>query len=179
MMYIASLETLRLTPNHCSSPPSVEWLNKSFTTTAVRTLDPILFTDHDTGRTFSSQLAGKCSAMAFSDDDGDTWTPSQGCGMNAGADHQTVGGGPFPASDPIKGTTTYPNAVYYCSQDVALAQCALSRDGGMTFGAGGADLHPGRLLGDRRQAPRPRQGRAGRHRLRAAVRAAAATRSCR
>ncbi len=134
MMYIAFLDTLRLTPNHCSSPPSVEWLNKSFTTTAVRTLDPILFTDHDTGRTFSSQLAGKCSAMAFSDDDGDTWTPSQGCGMNAGADHQTIGGGPFPASDPIKGTTAYANAVYYCSQDVALAQCALSRDGGVTFG---------------------------------------------
>lgn len=134
LMYISSLETLRLTPDHCASPPTVEWLNKSFTTTSLRTLDPILFTDHQTGRTFSSQLAGKCSVMAFSDDDGNTWTPSQGCGMNAGADHQTVGGGPFPASDPIKGTTDYPNAVYYCSQDVALAQCALSRDGGLTFG---------------------------------------------
>ncbi len=134
LMYISSLETLRLTPDHCASPPAVEWLNKTFITTSLRTLDPILFTDHQTGRTFSSQLAGKCSAMAFSDDDGNTWTQSQGCGMNAGADHQTVGGGPFPASDPIQGTTSYPNAVYYCSQDVALAQCAVSRDGGLTFG---------------------------------------------
>lgn len=134
MMYIASLETLRLTPDHCSSPPSVEWLNKSFTTTSVRTLDPILFTDHQTGRTFSSQLAGKCSAMAYSDDDGDTWAPTQGCGMNAGADHQTIGGGPFPPDDPLQGTGGYDHAVYYCSQDVALAQCALSRDGGVTFG---------------------------------------------
>jgi hypothetical protein len=133
IMYIAALETLRLEPDHCASPPRVTWRNKSFATTSLRTLDPILFTDHDTGRTFSSQLAGKCSAMAFSDDDGETWTPSQGCGMNAGADHQTVGGGPFPASDPLQGTG-YDNAVYYCSQDVALAQCALSRDGGLTFG---------------------------------------------
>ena len=133
MMYIAALETLRLTPDHCASPPAVEWRNKSFVTTSLRTLDPILFTDHQTGRTFSSQLAGKCSSMAFSDDDGETWAPTQGCGMNAGADHQTVGGGPFPASDPLKGVG-YDNAIYYCSQDVALAQCALSRDGGVTFG---------------------------------------------
>ncbi len=30
----------------------------------------------------------------------------------------------------------YPNAVYYCSQDIATAFCAVSRDGGTTFGAG-------------------------------------------
>jgi hypothetical protein len=33
-------------------------------------------------------------------------------------------------------TSSYPNAVYYCSQDIATAFCALSRDGGTTFGAG-------------------------------------------
>ena len=31
---------------------------------------------------------------------------------------------------------TYPRAVYYCSQDIATAFCALSRNGGTTFGAG-------------------------------------------
>jgi hypothetical protein len=38
-----------------------------------------------------------------------------------------------PSANP---TSTYPNAVYYCSQDIATAFCAASRDGGVTFGAG-------------------------------------------
>ena len=36
-------------------------------------LDPILFTDAVTGRTFTSQLAGKLSLMSFSDNDGESW----------------------------------------------------------------------------------------------------------
>jgi hypothetical protein len=50
-------------------------------------------------------------------------------------DHQTIGGGHFSA-DGVGGLGTYPNAVYYCSQDIATAFCAVSRDGGTTFGAG-------------------------------------------
>jgi hypothetical protein len=59
--------------------------------------------------------------------------PSQGSGINSGVDHQTVGGGPF-APNGLGALTAYPNAVYYCSQDIADALCALSRDGGLTFG---------------------------------------------
>ena len=33
-------------------------------------------------------------------------------------------------------TSSYKRAVYYCSQDIATAFCAVSRDGGTTFGAG-------------------------------------------
>jgi hypothetical protein len=52
-------------------------------------------------------------------------------------DHQTLGGGAYSTSG-LGGlpTSTYPNAVYYCSQDIASAFCALSRDGGVTFGVG-------------------------------------------
>src|SRR5205085_7872217 len=51
-------------------------------------------------------------------------------------DNQTVGAGPFHAPltrDP--NGSQYPNAVYYCSQDVGDAACGRSDDGGQTFGA--------------------------------------------
>jgi PKD repeat protein len=135
-MFIAGLEVLRVTRDECLSGNRQEtdaWVDKTAPNNGLATLDPILFTDFRTGRTFASQLGPKCSLMSLSDDDGESWLPSQGCGINAGVDHQTVGGGPFPASDPIGGIG-YPDAVYYCSQDAAIAQCALSRDGGLTFG---------------------------------------------
>jgi len=135
-MYIAGLEVLRVTRDECLSDSRQEtddWVDKTAPNNGLATLDPILAVDYRTGRTFASQLSAKCSLMSFSDDDGESWTPSQGCGVNAGVDHQTVGSGPFPASDPIGGIG-YPNATYYCSQDAAIAQCALSRDGGVTFG---------------------------------------------
>jgi PKD repeat protein len=135
-MYIAGLEVLRMTRDECLSDSRQEtdlWVDKTAPNNGLATLDPILFTDFRTGRTFASQLGPKCSLMSFSDNDGESWTPSQGCGINAGVDHQSVGGGPFPASDPLGGIG-YSDATYYCSQDAAIAQCALSRDGGLTFG---------------------------------------------
>ena len=45
-----------------------------------------------------------------------------GAGVNAGVDHQTVGGGPFKPGVLLRGPlTAYPNAVYYASQDIGLA----------------------------------------------------------
>ena len=81
----------------------------------------------------------KTSVLAFTDNDGGVngqavgdWTPSQGSGINSGVDHHTVGGGPFKTGLP-DGTGLYANAVYYASQDIAVAQAAISRDG-LTFG---------------------------------------------
>ena len=99
-------------------------------------LDPIGWTDHTTGRTIISQLYLACSATAYSDDDFATPAqPSEGCGTGInGFDHQTIGGGPYPAG--MSGN--YPHAVYYCSQAGALllgkAYCSRSDDGGATFG---------------------------------------------
>jgi hypothetical protein len=94
----------------------------------------ILFTDHQTNRTFLSHLLllPGASASAFTDDDGTNWIPSQGAGFGSGFDHQTLGGGPFHA--PVPPLPGYRNAVYYCAQDIAFANCALSVDGGLTFG---------------------------------------------
>jgi hypothetical protein len=132
VMFIASLQTLRVTFNDAATPATATWTDVSYPLTSLVTTDPMLFTDPQTGRTFVSQLLGKTSLMAHTDDDGATWTPGMGSGINSGVDHQTVGGGPF-APSPLGGIG-YPNVVYYCSQDIALAQCAVSHDGGLTFG---------------------------------------------
>jgi hypothetical protein len=116
-------------------------VNDDVTDPANKTsLDPIGFTDSRTGRTFVSQLYLACSAASYSDDDFATRpVPSQGCGSVVnGYDHQTFGGGPFPEN--VTALGTYPHAVYYCSQGVAMllggAACARSDDGGLTFGPG-------------------------------------------
>lgn len=100
---------------------------------SVTSLDPILFTDPRTNRTFESQLAGKTALTCFTDDDGRTWTPTSGSGINSGVDHQSIGGGPF-APGGVGALTSYPDAVYYCSQDIVDASCASSHDGGLTYG---------------------------------------------
>jgi hypothetical protein len=102
--------------------------------TAVATLDAITFTDKYTGRTFDSQLLGACSGMAYTDDAGTNWTPTGGCGQGTLLDHQSVGGGPF--HSPVPTGAGYPDAVYYCAQNGFNASCAVSLDGGLTFGPG-------------------------------------------
>ena len=128
-MYQSGLQTLRV--DFSTTPPT--WTDVSHVVTSTTSLDPILFTDHMTGRTFVSQLAGACSLMAFTDNDGASWTPNPiGCGLAAAADHQTVGGGAF-APGPIGPLTSYPHTVYYCAQAVVSAQCSVSQDGGLNF----------------------------------------------
>jgi hypothetical protein len=130
VMYQAGLETLRVS-GFSSSTGTASWTSVGSTITSAVTLDPILFTDHSTGRTFVSQLSADCSLLAFSDNDGATWTQNPvGCGLAAGADHQTVGGGPFA---PGASGTGYSHSVYYCAQAIATAQCSLSLTGGLTF----------------------------------------------
>ena len=135
VMFQASLQTLRVKFNDNATPATATWEDKSGLNTSLASLDPILFTDAHTGRTIVSQLTGQDSLSAYSDDDGETWIPSQGGGIPSGVDHQSVGGGPY-APPLTGGTAAYPNAVYYCSQDLYTAFCARSDDGGLTFGPG-------------------------------------------
>ena len=114
----------------------VTWSDASGSTTSLVSLDPIAASDNKTGRWFVSQLAGVGSLMEYSDDDGRTWNVSQGSGFPAGADHQTVGAGPYPKEGLNAPLTAYPNAVYYCSQEIGTALCARSDTGGATFNAG-------------------------------------------
>ncbi|MBF4763492.1 pre-peptidase C-terminal domain-containing protein [Nocardioides islandensis] len=142
-LYQAYLSTYKVTFDDSVTPARATWSDVSAKAAngclvgSTRSLDPILFTDHQTGRTFESQLSGVNSLTCYTDDDGATWHPSTGGGIPSGVDHQTIGGGSYASSGigPLPGST-YPHAVYYCSQDIATAFCAASHDGGTTFGNG-------------------------------------------
>jgi hypothetical protein len=127
-----------VTFNDAVKPATAVWDDKRSPFARV-SLDPIMYTDDSRlggpNRTFSSQLAGATSELSYTDDDGETWFPTQGSGQPAGVDHQTVGGGPYASPAPIT-RTSYPHAIYYCSQDLVTAFCSRSDDGGVTFGPG-------------------------------------------
>ncbi len=139
-MYQAGLSTFKVDFDG-ATPANATWSDVSAKLAngcpqgSTTSLDPILFTDSATGRTFESQLTGQDSLTCYTDDDGKTWSVSQGGGIISGKDHQSIGGGSYSATavGPLPGNT-YPNAVYYCSQDIADALCAASNDGGRTFG---------------------------------------------
>lgn len=95
--------------------------------------DPYVHVDPDTDRIFLSDLqALVCSTLSFSDDGGNSWTPSPlGCGLpGGGQDHQTI----FTAKPRTLTTVDYPNLVYYCINRVADSSCATSVNGGLSFG---------------------------------------------
>jgi len=131
----------RLTPPELLSPKQPEccealWEDKSNDTVAFG-LDPILWTDQKTGRTFASNsTAGANAVYAYSDNDGDSWIPFGIAAPNGGADHETIGTGPYPAVVSALATpVNQGQAVYYCSQDiVGPATCYRSDDLGVSYG---------------------------------------------
>ncbi|MFL6528535.1 MAG: dockerin type I domain-containing protein, partial [Chthoniobacterales bacterium] len=139
--FTAGTEQLRVSFNDASFPAVALWEN---TNAPVQDgLDPIGFVDRTTGRVFGLELAAGDSNAAYSDDDGATWMNFVAGGAPAGPDHETFGGGPY-RSDPNATPPVippphplYPNAIYYCSQNIAGgAECSRSDDGGLTFGPG-------------------------------------------
>ena len=139
----------RLTPPEILTPAKPEccealWEDKSPATTDILALDPILWTDQKTGRTFvSNNTTGATFEYAYSDNDGDPggltplgWTELALAVPNGGADHETIGSGPYPAA--LSALTTPINhgqPVYYCSQDiVGPAACYRSDTQGASWG---------------------------------------------
>src|SRR6201995_4094021 len=89
-----SPDVYRATFNDCSSPANVLWEAKPLLLAATPRAagDPILFTDHETGRTFIAQLEGLTpagSSTDITDDDADTLTPSEGSSLPSDIDHET------------------------------------------------------------------------------------------
>jgi hypothetical protein len=139
----------RITPHEVVVPGAPEcceglWEDKSATVTNTG-LDPILWTDQKSGRTFASNsTAGANAVYAYTDSDGDAtataptgWTPFGIAAPNGGADHETIGSGPYPALLSALGTAANQGeAVYYCSQDVVgPAACYRSDTLGASYGA--------------------------------------------
>lgn len=134
VMYQAGLNTMRGVFNNSNTPATVTWTNVSGTVNDTASEDAILFVDRGTGRTFVSQLILACSLSQVSDSDGPPWTTAtKPCQTPAAVDHQTIGAGPCAIPAPCG--VAYPNAAYYCSQNIGEAECALSVDGGLNYGA--------------------------------------------
>ncbi len=135
--YQSDLETLFISfDDSCSvTNPKASWVNRRAPSSVLIDSDPIGFTDRQTGRVFASQLTllSPSAKGSYSDDDGQTWILSQGSGIASGVDHQTIGGGPYHLPIPQL-PTPYPNAVYYCSQDIGAAMCSRSDNGGLSYG---------------------------------------------
>ena len=138
LFYQGLYEILRIQFDDSTSPAKATWEFKDSPTglSNKATTDPILLADQTTGRIWAIQLAGGDSLTDFSDDDGETWTSGISGGIASGVDHPGMGVGPYPTTGAgsLIPHPTYPNAVYYCSQDVATAFCTRSDDGGMTYG---------------------------------------------
>jgi hypothetical protein len=106
--------------------------------TMVVSTDPYIYVDPNvsqaTGRIFDIDLQGVNGAhLAFSDDQGKTWTQTvlTSAGVN---DHQTLVSGVEPKGVPIPLTDpAYQKVVYYCVNQVADGSCVRSFDGGKTF----------------------------------------------
>jgi len=111
------------------------WTDVTDPLEGAQTSDPILYTDPTTGRTWVDQLilSGN-SVRAYTDDGGKTYTRNT-IVPGIAFDHQTIGTGKYsPKSTLYKPGLTYPNAFYYCTNDLAAADCAVSTDSGVTFG---------------------------------------------
>src|SRR5437868_1227345 len=125
-----------------SNGQTATWYNSAAPTSQFVDSDPIGFTARQTGRVFAGELTllSPTCKVSFTDTDGldqlgqpsyAGWSASSGP-LGSGVDHETIGGGPYHAPAPPHGP--YPNAVYYCSQDLVTAFCLRSDDGGATYG---------------------------------------------
>jgi hypothetical protein len=142
----------RLTPPELLTPSKPEccealWEDKSATVTNTG-LDPILWTDQKSGRTFASNsTAGANAVYAFTDaaapfNDGDKWVPFSPSPPSFSDDHETIGSGPYPLvagmPNPLATAANQGEAVYYCGQTfpVGSAECQRSDNLGVSYGPG-------------------------------------------
>ena len=128
LMYQAYSSTYKVVVNQTTGTPT--WTDVT-PLHHVFNIDPILATDRTTGRTFAGGLAGECSALSYSDNDGGSWT-QMGNACAGVFDHESIGSGPWHGTKPLG--ALYNRAVYYCAQNGTDA-CSTSSNGGLTFGA--------------------------------------------
>ena len=75
------------------------------------------------------------SQISYTDDDGQTWTPSFVQGQPAGVDNESMAAGPYPIALPIT-KPVFEQALYYCAHAAVNAFCVRSDDGGLSYGPG-------------------------------------------
>jgi hypothetical protein len=149
IMALNLAQVWRLTPGEVQTPVIPEccealWENKNPRTTNLLAMDPILWTDQKTGRTFAANsFYGANFSYGYTDaaapfNDGDLWIEAGISPPNGGQDHETIGSGPYPL---ISGLPSNPvnqgEMVFYCSQNgFGGAGCQRSDDLGASYGPG-------------------------------------------
>lgn len=131
VLYQCGLQTLRI--SRFGPKGKATWTPVTPPVSGEHTSDPLLYQDPTTGRVWVNQLlTSGCSTQAYTDDFGDSWTSSAvGCAVGISFDHQTIGTG---RPTVLRTSPTYPNVLYYCTNDLLLLECGTSLDGGLTFG---------------------------------------------
>lgn len=109
-------------------------------------IDPYLYVDPATDAVFATGLPVGCALLAYSRDDGDSWSSDRPiCGP---MDHETIFAGPPVTSK----TTGYPRILYYCANaglHIPWSNtCSKSTDGGQTFLPTGDPAFPSRGADD-------------------------------
>ena len=136
-MYMAGTQVSRVTFDDSTSPAKATWKDVTPAQQSLVNEDAILFTDHETGRTLAEGLLVAGANGSYTDDDGATWQQTQGFPEPHGPDHETVGAGPYAnPKPPTASADGYPNAWYYCSQNIVTlsgAFCGRSDTGGKTW----------------------------------------------
>jgi hypothetical protein len=135
--------TVRVAFDDTQTPATALWTNVPTTSPldVFTASDPILWTDPVTGRTLFGQIGANTGVggvdagiISYTDDDGETWHPTEPAVSAPSYDHDTIGGGPYATAIPGR-LSAYPNAVYYCAITPSNEQCARSDDGGLAWGA--------------------------------------------
>ncbi|MCU1672741.1 MAG: hypothetical protein JWN77_854 [Frankiales bacterium] len=136
VLFMANKNTYRVNGFDLTKDDKATWTDVTEPVEGAQTSDPILWRDPTTNRTFINQLELQGGSLqAFTDDDGKTYTRSiMGGSIGIAFDHQTVvTGKPAPEGNPYPQPINYPNYVYYCTNDLYGANCAVSIDGGLNF----------------------------------------------
>jgi photosystem II stability/assembly factor-like uncharacterized protein len=117
-------------------------------------LDPYVYVEEDSGRVFNVDLAGAGAFIPYSDDQGETFTPSVQSGDPFVNDHQTLFAGPVPEGQQASLDPKFAEYVYYCFNRVSDVGCVRSIDGGRTYQKSGLPAftgvdaeYPGELCG--------------------------------
>jgi hypothetical protein len=134
-MYMSGTQITRINWDDTKSPPAATFKDVTPIGQAEVNEDAILTIDHHTNRTHAAGLLIGGSNISTSDDDGGHWTQDT-FPVPHSPDHETINGGPYHQPAPAGTGIVYPDAIYYCSQNIiqaAGAFCGRSDTGGVTW----------------------------------------------
>ena len=134
-MYMSGSQITRIKWDDTKLPPAASFTDVTPLQQSQVNEDAILTIDHHTNRTQVAGLLIANSNISLSDNDGTSWTQGTFV-LPHSPDHETLNGGPYHQPAPAGAGIAYPDAVYYCSQNIVQAAgafCGRSDTGGVSW----------------------------------------------